>query len=99
MKCDFGEPPASAAQRRPIAWHRGRKGCGGTYKTLAAKYGVKWKGRRYKPTEWDSSDIPNPVFVRRNRLLVRHNGSSNSGGRLRASRGLHPYRQASVVRV
>ena len=54
----FGEtPPArrSVDQLRGIEGARVRE----TYKALAAKYGVKWSGRRYKPTEWDASDTPN----------------------------------------
>lgn len=54
----FGEaPPArrSVDQLRGIEGARVRE----TYKALAAKYGVKWSGRRYKPTEWDASDMPN----------------------------------------
>lgn len=54
----FGEPPP---ERRSVDQLRGIEGARvkETYKTLAAKYGVKWKGRRYKPTEWDASDTPN----------------------------------------
>ena len=54
----FGEPPPA---RRSVDQLRGIEGARvrETYKALAAKYGVKWKGRRYKPTEWDASDIPN----------------------------------------
>jgi len=54
----FGEPPP---QRRSVDQLRGIEGARvkAIYKNLAAKYGVKWNGRRYKPTEWDASDIPN----------------------------------------
>lgn len=54
----FGEPPP---QRRSVEQLRGIEGARvrETYKNLAAKYGVKWSGRRYKPTEWDASDTPN----------------------------------------
>lgn len=54
----FGEPPP---QRRSIDQLRGIEGARvrKTYGNLAAKYGVKWRGRRYKPTDWDASDTPN----------------------------------------
>jgi len=54
----FGERPPerrSVDQLRGIEGVRVRK----TYQLLAQKYGVKWKGRRYDPTEWDTSDLPN----------------------------------------
>jgi len=54
----FGEKPPerrSVDQLRGIEGVRVRK----TYQLLARKYGVKWKGRRYDPTEWDASDLPN----------------------------------------
>jgi CRISPR-associated protein Cas1 len=54
----FGEKPPerrSVDQLRGIEGARVRK----TYQLLAQKHGVKWKGRRYDPTEWDASDLPN----------------------------------------
>src|SRR5690625_1513485 len=53
----FGEPPLSRCrvdQLRGIEGARVRE----TYKELATQYGVKWKGRRYKPTEWDAIETP-----------------------------------------
>lgn len=54
----FGEP---APERRSVEQLRGIEGARvrEIYKNLARKYGVKWKGRRYKPTDWDASDLPN----------------------------------------
>jgi CRISPR-associated protein Cas1 len=54
----FGEPSPerrSVDQLRGIEGVRVRK----TYQLLARKYRVQWKGRRYDPTEWDASDLPN----------------------------------------
>lgn len=54
----FGEkPPArrSVEQLRGIEGARVRE----MYKNLARRYGVRWKGRNYDPTDWDSSDVPN----------------------------------------
>ncbi len=54
----FGEPPPSrrsVEQLRGIEGARVRK----TYELLAKKHGVKWRGRRYNPTEWDASDTAN----------------------------------------
>lgn len=54
----FGEKPPerrSVDQLRGIEGARVRK----TYQLLAQKYGVKWKGRKYDPTEWSSADLPN----------------------------------------
>lgn len=51
----FREPaPAkrSIDQLRGIEGARVRK----TYELLAKQYGVKWKGRRYDPKDWDTSD-------------------------------------------
>ncbi|WP_192035586.1 type I-E CRISPR-associated endonuclease Cas1e [Halomonas sp. YLGW01] len=54
----FGEPPPS---RRSIEQLRGMEGARvrKTYQMLAKQYGVKWKGRRYDPTQWESSDVAN----------------------------------------
>lgn len=54
----FGEP---APERRSVEQLRGIEGARvrEIYRNLARKYGVKWKGRRYKPTDWDASDLPN----------------------------------------
>jgi len=54
----FGEePPArrSVDQLRGIEGARVRK----MYKTMAQKYGVPWKGRKYDPKDWDRSDPVN----------------------------------------
>ncbi len=54
----FGEKPPerrSVAQLRGIEGARVRK----MYQNLAKRYGVKWRGRKYDPTDWDSSDLPN----------------------------------------
>lgn len=54
----FGEqPPArrSVEQLRGIEGARVRK----TYKLLAKRYGVKWKGRRYDPKDWEAGDVAN----------------------------------------
>jgi CRISPR-associated protein Cas1 len=54
----FGEPPPS---RRSIEQLRGMEGARvrKTYQLLAKQYGVKWQGRRYDPTQWESSDVAN----------------------------------------
>ncbi len=54
----FGEePPArrSADQLRGIEGARVRE----TYKAIAARYGVSWRGRDYDPENWDSADVVN----------------------------------------
>ncbi|HID44838.1 MAG TPA: type I-E CRISPR-associated endonuclease Cas1 [Chromatiaceae bacterium] len=54
----FGEPaPAkrSVEQLRGIEGDRVRK----TYELLAKRYGVKWKGRRYDPKDWEKGDVVN----------------------------------------
>ena len=54
----FGEPaPArrSVEQLRGIEGSRVRK----TYELLAKRYGVKWKGRRYDPKDWEKGDVAN----------------------------------------
>ncbi|HGG61178.1 MAG TPA: type I-E CRISPR-associated endonuclease Cas1 [Gammaproteobacteria bacterium] len=54
----FGEPaPAkrSVEQLRGIEGARVRK----TYELLAKRYGVKWKGRRYDPKDWEKGDVAN----------------------------------------
>lgn len=54
----FGEAPP---QRRSVEQLRGIEGARvrETYKNLAQRYGVQWRGRKYDPTDWDSSDLPN----------------------------------------
>lgn len=54
----FGEKPP---ERRSVEQLRGIEGARvkKTYQLLAQKYGVKWKGRHYDPTDWDTSDLPN----------------------------------------
>ncbi len=54
----FGEPaPAkrSVEQLRGIEGARVRK----TYELMAKRYGVKWKGRRYDPRDWEAGDLAN----------------------------------------
>lgn len=54
----FGEePPArrSIEQLRGLEGARVRK----TYELMAAKYRIKWSGRRYDPSSWGSGDIAN----------------------------------------
>ncbi len=54
----FGEAPP---QRRSVEQLRGIEGARvrETYKNLARRYNVQWRGRKYDPTDWDSSDLPN----------------------------------------
>lgn len=54
----FGEP---APQRRSVEQLRGIEGARvrETYKQLASRYGVTWRGRKYNPEDWDVSDLPN----------------------------------------
>ncbi len=54
----FGEP---APARRSIEQLRGIEGVRvrETYKLLAQRHGIKWKGRSYDPEDWDSSDAAN----------------------------------------
>jgi len=54
----FGEKPPdrrSVDQLRGIEGIRVRK----LYELLARQYGVKWKGRRYDPKNWDAGDLVN----------------------------------------
>lgn len=54
----FGEAPPlrrSVEQLRGIEGVRVRE----TYKRLAKRYGVEWKGRNYDPGEWDTADEVN----------------------------------------
>ena len=54
----FGEePPArrSVSQLRGIEGQRVRR----AYQILAERYDVKWKRRKYDPTDWDSGDLAN----------------------------------------
>lgn len=54
----FGEAPP---QRRSVEQLRGIEGARvrESYKQLAAKYGVTWKGRRYDPKDWEAGDVVN----------------------------------------
>ncbi len=54
----FGEAPP---ERRSVEQLRGIEGARvkKTYELLASRYGVKWRGRKYDHTDWDSSDLPN----------------------------------------
>ena len=54
----FGEP---APLRRSIDQLRGIEGARvkRLYEVLAGQHGLKWKGRRYDPGDWDGADLPN----------------------------------------
>jgi len=54
----FGEKPP---ERRSVNQLRGIEGARvrTMYAALAQQHGVKWKGRKYNPSEWDSADITN----------------------------------------
>lgn len=54
----FGEP---APQRRSVDQLRGIEGARvrKLYQHFAKQYGVKWKGRKYDPSDWDRSDKVN----------------------------------------
>jgi len=54
----FGEPPPS---RRSVDQLRGIEGARvrQTYKLLAQRYGIDWRGRSYDPKDWDKSDVVN----------------------------------------
>lgn len=54
----FGEAPP---QRRSVEQLRGIEGARvrETYKNMASRYGVQWRGRKYDATDWNSSDLPN----------------------------------------
>ncbi len=54
----FGEKPP---ERRSVEQLRGIEGARvkKTYQLLAKQVGVKWKGRKYDPSQWDVSDLPN----------------------------------------
>jgi len=54
----FGEP---APERRSVNQLRGIEGARvrKTYELLAKQYGVKWKGRRYDPKDWEAGDVVN----------------------------------------
>jgi len=54
----FREKPP---ERRSVEQLRGIEGARvrEMYKNMAQRYGVKWQGRKYDPTDWDASDVPN----------------------------------------
>ncbi len=54
----FGEPPP---ERRSVDQLRGIEGARvrAMYAGLAQQFGLSWKRRKYDPSEWDSSDLPN----------------------------------------
>ena len=54
----FGE---DAPSRRSVDQLRGIEGARvrEAYRLTAESFGVKWRGRAYNPTHWDTSDIPN----------------------------------------
>jgi CRISPR-associated protein Cas1 len=54
----FGEP---APERRSVDQLRGIEGARvkALYAGMARQYGVPWKGRRYDPADFDTSDVPN----------------------------------------
>lgn len=51
----------AAPERRSVEQLRGIEGARvkKIYASMAQRYGVKWQGRRYDPTKWDASDLPN----------------------------------------
>lgn len=54
----FGEP---APEKRSIDQLRGIEGARvrKTYEVMAKQYGIKWRGRRYDPKDWDAGDKVN----------------------------------------
>ena len=54
----FGEDPP---ERRSVDQLRGIEGARvrAMYQNLAKVHGVRWRGRKYDPTEWKASDLPN----------------------------------------
>ena len=54
----FGEP---APSRRSVEQLRGIEGARvkRMYQVVAQQHGVKWKGRKYDPGDWDAADLPN----------------------------------------
>lgn len=54
----FGEP---APKRRSVEQLRGIEGARvrQMYKLLARQHGVKWKGRKYDPKDWEKGDVAN----------------------------------------
>jgi CRISP-associated protein Cas1 len=54
----FGEKPP---ERRSVEQLRGIEGARvkKTYENLAKRFDVQWRGRRYDPADWDTSDVPN----------------------------------------
>jgi len=54
----FGEP---APERRSVNQLRGVEGARvrKTYELMAKQYGVKWRGRRYDPKDWEAGDVIN----------------------------------------
>ncbi|MES9882612.1 MAG: type I-E CRISPR-associated endonuclease Cas1e [Sedimenticola sp.] len=54
----FGE---KSPERRSVEQLRGIEGARvrKIYQMLAKRHGVKWKGRNYNPSDWDTSDLPN----------------------------------------
>lgn len=57
-KMRFGEEPPA---RRSLEQLRGIEGVRvrTLYAQFARQHGIAWKGRRYDPSEWDASDLPN----------------------------------------
>jgi CRISPR-associated protein Cas1 len=50
-----------APSRRSVEQLRGIEGARvrQTYQLLAQRFGVSWRGRKYDPSDWDVSDLPN----------------------------------------
>ncbi|MBA7545804.1 CRISPR-associated endonuclease Cas1 [subsurface metagenome] len=61
------EPP----QRRSVDQLRGIEGVRvrELYKMIARQYGVKWKGRKYDPKNWDKADVANRCISAANHSL------------------------------
>ena len=77
----FGEPPPerrSVDQLRGIEGARVRK----NYELLAKQYGVKWRGRRYDPKDWEAGDKVNQCISAATSCSVRRHRGGNPGGRV-----------------
>lgn len=61
----------SAPSRRSVDQLRGIEGARvrTLYKLFAQRHGVEWKGRRYNPKKWDSSDVINRCISAANSCL------------------------------
>ena len=92
----FGEP---APQRRSVDQLRGIEGARvkRLYEVLARQYGVKWKGRRYDPGQWQAADLPNRCLSQGDRVPLRSGRSCCSRCRVRPGHRISAHRQGSVI--